>query len=144
MDEFQIQESKLELRTSFFDECTFIRKSDVIGDEKGISYNINFVREISLIGDNLYRVSLRCNALEEKQGAIEIHIRIVGVFHVQVSDDTAKKTLLNKNAVAILFPFVRSQMTLLTAQIGCPVVHIPIVNIAEMFPDTELPHKEEN
>ena len=40
--------------------------------------------------------------------------------------------LLEKNAVAILFPYVRAELSLITAQPGMEPIVLPVVNIAAM------------
>ena len=88
-------------------------------------------------------MSLRANVKAAGSDAIEIHVRIVGKFIVKADNDTAKRSLINRNTMTILFPFVRSQIILMTAQVGLPTVEIPVVNIAEMFPNDPLPGEAE-
>lgn len=135
MSEVQSVGSVLNLKRSFFDECVYIRRSD---DVERAKFEINFNREISCIDANNYRVSLRCNAKDET-GMIEMHVRIVGMFYVDSSDENKKKELISKNTMAILFPYLRSQVTLLTAQIDGPKFTLPVMNIAGMFPSVDLP-----
>ena len=44
-----------------------------------------------------------------------------------------KDVLLNNNAVAILFAYIRSQLTLLTAQPETAPIVLPVMNIAKML-----------
>ena len=41
--------------------------------------------------------------------------------------------LIKENGVAILFPYLRSEITLLTTQPGFQPIVLPAVNIAKMF-----------
>ena len=41
--------------------------------------------------------------------------------------------LFKENGVAILFPYLRSELTLLTTQPGFQPIVLPAVNIAKMF-----------
>ena len=46
-----------------------------------------------------------------------------------------KKSLIQKNAVAIMMPYVRSQLTLLTSQPGVDPIVMPPLNINAMLDD---------
>ena len=48
-------------------------------------------------------------------------------------DDNVVRNLINKNAVAILMPYLRSELTLLTAQPDTDSVVLPPFNINKMF-----------
>lgn len=124
----------------YIDECVFKMNSDVLHVDS--NYELNYNRTITRIDDNTYRVSLRCNVLSADKKSIEIHARAVAIFSVDAPDPKTKNSLISKNTVAILFPYVRSQIALVTAQTGIPQVVIPIVNIASMFKDMPLPGED--
>ena len=48
-------------------------------------------------------------------------------------EDKIVRDLINKNAVAILMPYLRSELTLLTAQPDTDSVVLPPFNINKMF-----------
>lgn len=125
----------------YFDKCTFERKADPVPVEGKINYQFNFDRSITRIDTNNYSVSLQCNIFTD-QKEVEMHVRIVGKFAVDSEDEKVKRQLVSKNTVAIMFPYLRSQITLLTAQSGLPPVVLPVVNIARMFEDAPLPGEE--
>lgn len=143
MNEARPVASSMTLDRFYFDECTFVRRSENVGDEKGLEYSVNFTREIEKIDDSSYRVSLRFNAVEKQNSSIEIHIRAVGEFSVDAVDAKAKRILITQNTMAIMFPYIRSQLILLTSQIGCPPINLPILNVAAMFPEVDLPGENE-
>ena len=72
----------------------------------------------------------------ELQDEYSIVISLSGFFAVETQeelDDKMVQTLINKNAVAILMPYLRSELTLLTAQPDTDSVVLPPFNINKMF-----------
>ena len=61
---------------------------------------------------------------------------MTGLFEIQNSDalsDNVTQSLIDKNAVAILMPYLRSEVTLLTAQPDTDSVVLPAFNINKLF-----------
>lgn len=126
--------AELEMKKIYFDRIDYRR--DVI-DPHELNYQINFKREICKHDDDTYTVSLLCNIAESKNQSIELHIRIVGYFRCVCDDENMRKTLVKKNTVAILFPYLRSHITLVTTQPDMPPIVLPPMNVAEMFKDDD-------
>lgn len=133
--------ASLSLVDFFFDKCSYERKADPIPDNGRINYNFNFDRSITKLDDSNWRVSLQSN-VATNNNEVEMHIRVVGLFTVNTDDKKLKNSLISKNTVAILFPYLRSQITLITAQSGLPPVMLPLLNVAGMFQDAPLPGEE--
>ena len=55
-----------------------------------------------------------------------------------------KDVLLRQNAVAILFAYVRSELTLITSQPDTDPIVLPVVNIAAMMKDKDSNSQELN
>lgn len=68
-------------------------------------------------------------------------IQLSGFFTFSGNDDTlsedTKETLLRKNSVAILLPYLRSEVSILTAQPGMECVVLPILNVNTMIDEKE-------
>lgn len=126
----------------YFDKCTFERKADPVFVDGKLNYQFNFERSIARVDDKNYVVSLLCNIFTD-QKEVEMQARIVGRFAVDSEDKRVKNQLISKNTVAILFPYLRSQITLLTAQSGLQPVVLPVLNIGDMFEDAPLPGEED-
>lgn len=74
--------------------------------------------------------------LTNKIGEYETEICIQGVFTFVSDpklDEETKKTLIHKNSVAIMMPYVRSELTLLTSQPDVEPVVMPPLNINAML-----------
>ena len=63
-----------------------------------------------------------------KESKYDIKALISGIFSISEDSVLGKKVLVN-NTVAILFPYLRSQLTLLTSQPGFEPVILPVMNI---------------
>lgn len=90
--------------------------------------------QIGLGEDSTYKVTLVLNGT--KQDEYNIVISLSGFFKVEGQEDLGDKMvqdLINKNAVAILMPYLRSELTLLTAQPDTDSVVLPPFNINKML-----------
>lgn len=77
---------------------------------------------------NLIRVTIDTNISNEEEN-LKLYIQAVGFFKLNSEDMTEEisEQILKRNTVAIMFPFIRSQVSLLTTQPGLmPVMIQPI------------------
>ena len=95
-----------------FDELSFVRDGFSLKDDSKTSFNLSY--GIDKISD----------------------VQISGYWSIEESD-SHKNQLLQENALAILFPYVRSQMTLLTAQPETEPIVWPAMNINKMMTTAE-------
>lgn len=127
MDNFN---STLTLQKMVFDRIEFDRKGFRNAEELKFELQV----QIGLGGDSTYRVTLVLNGT--KQDEYDIAISLSGFFKVEGQEDLEDKMvqdLINKNAVAILMPYLRSELTLLTAQPDTESVILPPFNINKML-----------
>lgn len=117
--------SILILEKTIIDKLSFERFSDEINkiDEKE---QITFNHKIEQLEELKFRVSLGMSLISKSKYNIEAQIS--GIFSISENSVLGKKILTN-NTVAILFPYLRSQLTLLTSQPGFEPVILPIMNI---------------
>lgn len=88
--------------------------------------------QIGLDENGIYKVTLILNGT--KQDEYNVVISLSGFFKVEGQvEDKVGQDLINKNVVAILMPYLRSELTLLTAQPGTESVVLPPFNVNEMF-----------
>ena len=103
-------------------------------------YEMNFTREVQANSDQEhFRVSLTARIWAKDDDSIKLAITLVGFFFCNCENEEIKKELINKNAIAILFPYLRSQISLVTTQPDILPIAIPPMNIAAMFDETETP-----
>lgn len=74
------------------------------------------------------------NITDKQKEAVEINVSLVGEFIVSADENNFDiLRLIKENGVAILFPYLRSELTLLTTQPGFHPIVLLAVNIAKMF-----------
>ena len=99
---------------------------------------MNFTRQIGQIEDNKhFRVSLTANVWSKGADKINLKVTAVGFFFCEEEDEKLKQELINKNSVAILFPYLRSQISLVTVQPDILPICIQPINIVGLFEDAE-------
>lgn len=125
--------SILTLQDLVFDKIEFDRKGFKNTEE--IKFELQI--QIGVGDDNTYRVTLVLKG--EKKGEYSIVISLSGFFKIEKQseadepDDKTVQHLINKNAVAIMMPYLRSELTLLTAQPNTDSVVLPPFNINAML-----------
>lgn len=84
--------------------------------------------------EDVYKVTLILNGNKEKEYTLEIALS--GYFSFDENEEVDKefkKLLINQNAVAIIMPYMRSQVSLITAQPEVDCVVMPPFNIVGMM-----------
>lgn len=120
--------SALNLQKLVFDKIEFERK----GFKNTQELQFELQAQIGVDENGVYKVTLVLNGT--KQDEYDVVISLSGFFKLegQVEDKTGQD-LINRNAVAILMPYLRSELTLLTAQPDTDSVVLPPFNINKMF-----------
>lgn len=127
MDKF---ESVLKLEKLLFDNIDFKRKGFKNENEIKLKLQVQIGEEL----DDIHRVVLIF--IGEKPDEYSLEIKLSGYFSFRVTEgisEDERLTLINKNAVAILMPYLRSQVSLLTAQPEVECIILPPFNINKMM-----------
>ncbi len=93
--------------------------------------------------DNIYRITLLLKCEKEEEYSFEIVL--TGYFSFDSSADISEKDkneLITKNTIAIIMPYMRSQVSLLTAQPEVDCVVLPPFNINSVLENEDLNEKE--
>lgn len=119
--------SDLKMEKLYFSECTVTRNAEV----KNGKMNMNLEKTVDLIDDGRTLVTLDFTVSKEND---DLKVRVVakGIFTIDNPDTAFSQEILNVNTVAIMFPFIRSQVTLMTTQPGMAPIVIPPINTARM------------
>ena len=125
--------SILTLNKTIIDKLSFERFSDNVTkiDEEG---QVTFNRSVKQLEEFKVRVSL--GVLISAESKYEIKAQISGIFSISEDSVLGRKVLAN-NTVAILFPYLRSQLTLLTSQPGFEPIILPVMNINALMSDED-------
>ena len=122
--------SVLTLTKMVFDKIEFERKG--FKNENELKFRLQV--QIGKNRNSAYKVTLVVEG--DKKDEYELQISLTGFFEIQNSDELSDSTvqaLIEKNAVAILMPYLRSEVTLLTAQPETDRVVLPTFNINKLF-----------
>lgn len=127
--------SVLRLDLLEFDKISFIR----LGEKNDSEFKVRF--DASVGSDEKmesFKVSLGVEVNKEKEYTISISLD--GYFSFNTTDseinDEEKLKILSNNAVAIMMPYIRSELSLLTAQPNMEPIVLPPFNISEMMKKT--------
>lgn len=126
--------SSLILNKIVFDKIEFERQG--FQNENEISFEVEV--QIGVNKENMYKVTLILKGTKEAE--YDFVISLSGFFTFETSDDLTenqKQSLINTNAVAILMPYLRSEVSLLTAQPNMDCVVLPVFNINKMLDEDE-------
>lgn len=129
-----VKESALQINPVVFDELTFKRLSNKHFGESKVQLKIGQI--IQKLKDSHYRVIIKVEAVQEEE--FSATVQISGYCTID-ENDPAKDQLLKRNTLAILFPYIRSELTLLTAQPETDPIVWPVMNIQAMMDEaTEI------
>lgn len=120
----------LKLEHLLFDKISFERKGFQNSNEIKFKFGFNFDIQAT------EHIIVHIRVLGEKEDEYQFEVQASGYFTLlgcfEKIDAMAKQ-----NAAAIIFPYIRSQITLLTAQPEIEPIILPPLNIANMIQDAE-------
>lgn len=124
-------ESVLKLDRLVFDKIEFTR----LGFKNDKELEIEIQSSVSQKAEtNIYKVTLIFKGNKPEEYTLEISLSgFFSIVNDDNLDDETKKALVTKNSVAILMPYLRSQISLLTAQPDTECVVLPPFNINKML-----------
>ena len=128
-------ESNLKIKNIYFSELSF-RRDENIEKTFEITHSID-VKYEDVLKDSI-KVSIIYSS-KAKNSLFETKVVINGRFELtnyENFDDDTIESLLKINTIAILVPYLRSQVVLLTSQIGINPIQIPIINAEMLYRST--------
>lgn len=123
-----VKESILQMNPVVFDELSFKRLSNERSGKSKIRLKLR--QTVQKLEDSRYRVTIWAEAEQPEEYIATAQIS--GYCTIN-ENDPAKEQLLKENALAILFPYIRSELTLLTAQPETEPIVWPVMNIQAMM-----------
>lgn len=92
---------------------------------------ISIANETRRIGDNEFEIELNTTVVNESK-TMNIQVSMTGYFEVlPILDENKKAALINLNAPAIMFPYIRAYISSLTGLSGLAPVIIPAINMTQ-------------
>lgn len=123
-------ECALKLNALVFDEIVFKRLEMHSENELEVTFSISIGTNIAKTDEK--KVSVRISG--EKRDEYTFEIQASGFFSYE---GDASDTIIQQNAVAIVMPYIRSEVSILTAQPGVEPVVLPPFNIVEMMKESK-------
>lgn len=125
----EITESQLKMLGLYFSKFDF--RLDGPLDENTLKNSITITHSNKVDDPNQVRIQIDLK-LEDDAGLFELFLQTLGFFQLENSENLSEdlaKSILEKNTVAIMLPFIRSQISLLTTQPGMTPIMLPPVDV---------------
>lgn len=130
--------SKLNMIDMYFSRFQFFNKRKIE------SFNLRVNHKVSRRVDEEKNTEITIlTTIENDSKDVSLELVTVGVFNLVGEEDEAlKEEILNKNTFAILFPFIRSQISLMTTQPGFTPIILPPINVNDYVDNEGVDVKE--
>ena len=123
--------SALSLKRLFFDRIEFHRQGIKNDNEIKFQMQVGIKQRKA---EEVYCVSLVLEGEKEKEYYLVIGLEVYFAFdNADDLTEEQKESIIKKNTVAIMMPYMRSQLSLLTAQPEVECVVLPPFNIVKMM-----------
>ena len=133
MENKETFQSVLQLDKIVFDKIEFKRLGFSSEKELEMEIQSNISQKQTA---EIYRVTLILKGNKPEEYIFEISLTGFFSFEAEnIIQEELKNTLVTKNAIAILMPYLRSEVSLLTAQPGIECVVLPAFNINKILED---------
>ena len=117
--------SSLQMKNFYFSRFSFVRDKVIKDGELNVDLQKNIISK----GDHEYNIILT-TTIEKDDMNIELVAE--AQFLYESDDYSREESIINTNTVAIMFPFIRSQVTLLTSQPGMIPIILPAINTQKL------------
>lgn len=125
---------KLQMLDLYFSKFSFTQERGKDNTEYSSSFNIEY--SVNSQDDSKIRVTID-TSVQSKDDGIVLTLETVGLFRVEKVDKETYDQLIKSNTVAIMFPYIRSQVSLLTTQPGIQPIMIPTMNINALIEENQ-------
>lgn len=123
------QECKMQMLDLYFSEFSFVHKREIpCSQEYDTSFQINYA--VSNEDENKIKVTID-TSVKDKAESVSVELQTVGIFNIEKQDieDKLYAHLVKVNTIAIMLPFIRSQISLLTTQPGITPIMLQPINV---------------
>lgn len=127
MDKIKANTSVLKMENLYFSGFEFSREES-LGQYSDDDVELG-VAERAEFDEDILTVKLMLRAVLADK--FELKLEAVGKF--KCSSDDFKADIFEKNAISIMFPYIRSEITLLTSQPNFSPIIMPPINVNALF-----------
>ncbi len=117
--------SVLTLKNLYFEKINFERDIDLPSEIK-----TRFETEYKENGNEI-EVKLICSVKTDTK--VSLNVSLVGIFENGEQNEELREEINKINTVSIMFPYLRSELSLITAQPNFPTIDLPVFNINELL-----------
>lgn len=125
-------ECKLQILDLYFSKFDFL----MTREDNNREYNTSFNVEYAINSSDSSKVRVTVDTLiSNSTNSLSLSLQTVAIFNIEKDDmeEALYEQIMKQNTVAIIFPFIRSQISLLTTQPGIPPIILPPMNIAALL-----------
>lgn len=123
-------ESSLVLEKIEIVESTFRKKAELID---GLELGIQVEHSLNKVSDGLFEVLLETTVSDEEE-KVFVNVKERAIFSTQQEN----RNILEKNTIAIMFPYIRSYISIITTQPGMAPIVLPAMNIVALVNDKKV------
>ena len=106
-------------------DSVFKRSEDNVDD---LSLGLDIDRSIEKMSENKYKISLVVRICDD-DNKLNVYVKCIGIFTIE----RYEQSLIERNALAIMFPYVRSYISTITTQPGMSPIVLPAINIVALL-----------
>lgn len=121
-------QSVLELKDIYFEKIDFKRPEDLKS-----KFSVDIDSKYRKIDGTVFEVKLFCKILAGDY--LTLDLVLVGIFDNKGSDPEITEEINEENTVAIMFPYLRAEVSIITSQPNFPTLNLQPVNINAMMAD---------
>lgn len=141
MSSLEQAESILEMKNLIVENITFSRSIEHFPEKLNVNISVKYQQQ----DENSLKVSVSCNASDTNK-YIDLSVIVSAIFLInQKVENVDTDYILKRNTATILFPYLRSEVTLVTSQPNLQPVILPPVNINDILahPSDEVQNNDE-
>ena len=118
-------ESPLVLKNIMITDGIFKRTEDSL---ENVELRVNVAHNIEQLSEVEYKITLELS-VADPEGKLSVFVKGMAVFETVQEN----KMLIERNTIAIMFPYFRSYVSTLTTQPGMTPIVLPAMNIVAML-----------
>lgn len=118
-------------------KLSFEKNTEISNESAEFNVNPQFLKQINIVDEHNFNIALGCKIIstEDYPFPFSFEVIIEGFFTINNIKDNEK--IIEENAVAILFPYLRSTVSMLTLTANENALVLPTINIIKMFEELE-------
>lgn len=120
--------SKLEMLDIYFSKFSFEQNKKKGQIKLNTDFNISYAQK----NEDTSQIKVQIDTIiNDDSGCFLLSLQTIGLFKIDKTgiEEELANTILKKNTVSIMFPFIRSQVALLTAQPGLTSVLLQPIDV---------------